>query len=50
MQGLPEDLQDAWTKLRALMTSFGEQRIYTSNKAIMFARRVGHAFVRPKKN
>ncbi len=50
MRGLPEDLQDAWVKLRALLTSFGEQRIYTSNKAIMFARRVCHAFVRPKKN
>ena len=28
----------------------GEQRIYTSEKAIMFARRICHAFVRPKKS
>ena len=45
-----EDLVDAWTKLRDFTESLGEQRIYTSAKAIMFARRICHAFVRPKKS
>jgi hypothetical protein len=45
-----EDLADAWDKLRGFENSLGEQRIYTSEKAIMFARRICHAFVRPKKS
>lgn len=45
-----EDFFDAWTKLRDFTESLGEQRIYTSAKAIMFSRRVCHAFVRPKKS
>lgn len=47
---LSEDLQDAWIKLRDFATSLGDQRVYTSAKAIMFARRICHFFVRPKKN
>jgi hypothetical protein len=45
-----EDFADAWAKLREFEESLGEQRIYTSEKAIMFARRICHAFVRPKKS
>lgn len=44
-----EDLTDAWDKLLSFEETLGEQRIYTSEKAIMFARRICHAFVRPKK-
>lgn len=45
-----EDFADAWAKLKRFEQSLGDQRIYTSEKAIMFARRVCHAFVRPKKS
>lgn len=47
---LPEDLQDAWERLRETAVSFGEQRIYASHHSIMFSRRSCYFFVRPKKS
>ena len=47
---LPEDLRDAWERLREAAAAFGEQRIYASHKSIMFARKVCYFFVRPKKS
>jgi hypothetical protein len=49
-QGLSEDLQDAWERLRGTASSFGDQRIYASHKSIMFSRKSCYFFVRPKKN
>ncbi len=49
-QDLPEDLQDAWERLRETAATFGEQRIYASHKSIMFSRRSCYFFVRPKKS
>ena len=46
---LPEDLMDAWERLRETATSFGEQRIYASHNSIMFSRKACYFFVRPKK-
>ena len=46
---LPEDLQDAWERIRETASGFGEQRIYASHKSIMFARKTCYFFVRPKK-
>jgi uncharacterized protein DUF5655 len=46
---LPEDLLDAWERLRETATEFGEQRIYASHKSIMFSRKTCYFFVRPKK-
>ena len=48
-QDLEEDLLDAWHKVREFAAGLGEQRIYASGKAIMFAKKVCYAFVRPKK-
>ena len=45
---LPEDLRDAWERLRETAAEFGEQRIYASHKSIMFARRACYFFVRPR--
>lgn len=45
---LPEDLRDAWDRLRETIADFGEQRIYASHNSIMFARKACYAFVRPK--
>lgn len=45
---LPEDLRDAWDRLRETVAEFGEQRIYASHNSIMFARSVCYAFVRPR--
>ncbi len=47
---LNEDLMDAFSKLREFARDLGEQRIYTSHKAVMFARKVCYFFVRPKKS
>ena len=47
---LPEDLQDAWERLRETAASFGEQRIYASHKSIMFSHKSCYFFVRPKKS
>jgi hypothetical protein len=46
---LPEDLQDAWERIRETASEFGEQRIYASHNSIMFSRKVCYFFVRPKK-
>jgi hypothetical protein len=48
-QGLSEDLQDAYARLREAAVEFGEQRIYASHSSIMFARKACYFFVRPKK-
>jgi Domain of unknown function (DUF5655) len=48
-RGLPEDVQDAWERLRETAASFGEQRIYASHNSIMFSRKSCYFFVRPKK-
>lgn len=45
---LPDDLRDAWERLRETAADFGEQRIYASLNSIMFARTVCYCFVRPK--
>jgi hypothetical protein len=45
---LPEDLRDAWERLREAAVEFGEQRIYASHNSIMFARKACYFFVRPK--
>jgi|SRR3954451_20352482 hypothetical protein len=47
---LPEDLQDAWERLRETALEFGEQRVYASHKSIMFSRRSCYFFVRPKRS
>ena len=47
---LPEDLQDAWERLRETAVMFGDQRIYASHNSIMFSRKACYFFVRPKKN
>lgn len=49
-EDLSDDLRDAWERLRETAAAFGEQRIYASGKAIMFAREVCYAFVRPKRS
>ncbi len=46
---LPEDLREAWERLRGTAAGFGRQRIYASGRAIMFARKTCYFFVRPKK-
>src|SRR6187402_248575 len=46
---LPEDLRDAWERLRETAAEFGEQRIYASHNSIMFSRRACYFFVRPKR-
>jgi hypothetical protein len=50
MRDLPEDLHDAWERLRDTAASFGKQRIYASHKSIMFSRKFCYFFVRPKRN
>jgi Domain of unknown function (DUF5655) len=49
IDGLDEDLRDAWHKLRAFAAGLGPQRIYASPLSIMFARKVCYFFVRPRK-
>src|SRR5262245_59491292 len=49
MRGLPEDLQEAYERLRETAAEFGEQRIYASHKSIMFSRKSCYFFVRPHK-
>jgi hypothetical protein len=46
---LPEDVKDAWVRLRETAVEFGEQRIYASHHSIMFSRKTCYFFVRPKK-
>jgi hypothetical protein len=45
---LPEDLRDAWERLRETAAEFGGQRIYASHHCIMFSRQACYFFVRPK--
>ncbi len=45
---LPEDLREAWDRLRESLGDFGEQRIYASHNSIMFSRTACYAFVRPR--
>jgi len=47
---LPEELRDAWERLRETAAAFGDQRIYASHKSIMFSRASCYFFVRPKRN
>ena len=49
IDGLDEDLRDAWHKLRDFAADLGPQRIYASALSIMFSRRICYFFVRPKK-
>lgn len=45
---LPDDLREAWERLRQAAAECGEQRIYASHSSIMFARSACYAFVRPR--
>ena len=47
---LPEDLREAWERLRETAAGFGDQRIYASHNSIMFSRKSCYFFVRPKKS
>jgi hypothetical protein len=49
IDGLDEDLRDAWQKLRAFAAGLGTQRIYASAQSIMFSKKVCSFFVRPRK-
>ena len=46
-RALPEDLRDAWERLRETAVAFGEQRVYASHHSIMFSRKACYFFVRP---
>jgi hypothetical protein len=45
---LPDDIREAWERLRETAAEFGEQRIYASHSSIMFSRKACYFFVRPK--
>jgi hypothetical protein len=45
---LPDDLREAWERLREAAVELGDQRIYASHNSIMFARKTCYFFVRPK--
>jgi len=47
-QDLPEDLREAWERLRETAAAFGDQRIYASHNSIMFSRKACYFFVRPR--
>ena len=47
---LPDDLKDAYDRLRETAAEFGEQRIYASGTAIMFSRESCYFFVRPRRS
>ena len=49
IDGLEEDLRDAWQKLRAFAAGLGTQRIYASAHSIMFSKKICYFFVRPRK-
>jgi hypothetical protein len=49
IDGLDEDLRDAWQKLRAFAADLGTQHIYASAQSIMFSKKVCYFFVRPRK-
>jgi hypothetical protein len=46
---LPEDLKDAYDRLRESAVEFGAQRIYASHHSIMFSRKSCYFFVRPRR-
>ena len=46
---LPDDLREAWERIRETAVEFGEQRIYASGTAIMFSRDSCYFFVRPRR-
>lgn len=48
-RNLSDDLREAWERIRETAAEFGQQRIYASGRAIMFARKTCYFFVRPKK-
>lgn len=48
-EDLPEDLREAWERIRETAVEFGEQRIYASGTAIMFSRDSCYFFVRPRR-
>jgi hypothetical protein len=48
-RGLPEDLRDAYDRIRETAVEFGGQRIYASHNSIMFSRKACYFFVRPQK-
>lgn len=47
---LPDDLREAWERLRETLAELGDQRIYASGTCIMFARETVYCFVRPKRS
>ena len=47
---LPDDLREAWERLRETAADLGNQRIYASHNSIMFSRKSCYFFVRPKKS
>jgi hypothetical protein len=47
---LPEDLREAWERIREIAVEFGDQRIYASGSAIMFSRKSCYFFVRPRRS
>ena len=49
IDGLDEDLRDAWQKLRAFAADLGTQHIYASARSIMFSKKVCYFFVRPRR-
>lgn len=44
------EIHEAWLKLKNLALELGEQRHYSSTKALMFSKSRCYMFVRPKKN
>jgi hypothetical protein len=48
-QDLPDELKDAWERLREAAVELGDQRIYASGTAIMFSRDSCYFFVRPRR-
>src|SRR5262245_10170944 len=47
---LSSDLREAWERLRETASSLGDQRVYASQKSILFTRNSRYFFVRPKRN
>jgi uncharacterized protein DUF5655 len=47
---LPDELHEAWERIRQTAVEFGEQRIYASGTAIMFSRKSCYFFVRPRRS
>jgi hypothetical protein len=47
---LPDDLREAWERVRETAAAFGDQRIYASGTAIMFSRDSCYFFVRPRRS